>query len=547
MGCKDKDIDLGTYVTEETVTRTLSGEDVYFIFTNTSLTSDAPASPDVRSNNDVSRKSAEYKPFFDSIYNVSSRDIADIWRKIDEFNKSDFKQTASFSRTISEQPTPMKQTQPADDIVGVGPETFYVDMYNTGDSVEATCRYVSPSAVNGVKLSIWVGDNDWEPNGGTITSDMVTAMANEFLFNGTDDIYKWVTDIYGVPWGERVYDNMIPDTEAGYITILLYDIDGDNSNNGGVVGYFWGKDNFLSSTYSGSNERIMFYIDSVLYSAEDSTPADGWQITDYWPQVVISTLAHEFQHMIHFYQKQIKREANYSETWLDEMCAMMTEDFVSDKLGIKGPRGILGTDYTAGLSEITNCRLSDYNYGNSESFLVWNYDDPNVFYDYATAYSFGAFLARNYGGTALFQDIVQSTLTDETAVVSAVNNLNGTSKTFSDLLIEWGKAVLLSDDPTTGDFEYNIGGKFDSAPTDPNGSSYSIGSINMFNYSTYIDDWADYLDGPVIYNYNIGNSISSAILAPGTNTFYLAGTNLTGEHSWTVEVPNNVTLTVVVK
>ena len=62
--------------------------------------------------------------------------------------------------------------------------------------------------------------------------------------------------------------------------------------------------------------------------------------------------------------------------------------------------------------------------------------------------AFGAFLARNYGGAPLFQKIVQSALTDETAVVNAVNIINGTTKTFEDLLIDWGKSVLNSEDIT---------------------------------------------------------------------------------------------------
>jgi len=44
------------------------------------------------------------------------------------------------------------------------------------------------------------------------------------------------------------------------------DLGDDNSKTGGIMGYFYSKDNFKESAVSGSNEQIMFYIDSILFA-----------------------------------------------------------------------------------------------------------------------------------------------------------------------------------------------------------------------------------------------------------------------------------------
>lgn len=543
-GCSDSSSE-PTFTTE-TISKTLSGQDVYFIFTNTSMTDDAPVSASVSSSSSVSRSSS------DTVISLSTLDDDDeeegIMADIREFNEN-FSLSQDISRSTVVADSSSSSISPSsDDVDDSG--TFYTELYAPtdandpddeyyGSDIAATCREVR--TYNGVQLSIWVADEEWSD--GTITDTMVTAMADEFLEDGdTDDIYEWVTNIYGDPWGTEAdsYSNLIASSESEYITILLYDIDDDGSDDGGTVGYYWSKDNILSSSYSGSNERLMFYIDSIMYGNDGSD--DIWATTDYWPETIFSTLAHEFQHMIHFYQKQITFNTDYSDTWVNEMCSQVTEDFLASEIDVAGPRGY-GSTMTEGVAFAgESCRLNYFNIGNDESFLDWS----GTSYDYASSYAFGAFLARNYGGAELFQDIVQRAEADEYAVINAVNSLNGTSKTFEDLLIEWGKAVLNSElyDAT---YQYNINAAFTSS-VDSN--DYNLGSINLENYRYAIDDsW--YLEGPLIYNKTYdGNKyypLSYAALEPGTNTYYQAGEDLTGTYSWTVEVPSDVTLTVVTK
>ncbi|EIF51545.1 hypothetical protein [Sulfurovum sp. AR] len=201
-----------------------------------------------------------------------------------------------------------------EDVAGIDPSTgtFYPSL-DMSDPTEATARYVSPIPIStdfGDKtLNIWVSNDSFDSGSGCttdkcVTQDMVNALADTFLKSASDnDIYDWVTNIYGEEWGndaEAKYSYLISDNDE--ITILLTDIDDDGlpaSGEGRVVGFFWAKDNFDNSIFSGSNERVMFYIDSVMFANGELT----WSIDDTWPKEIVSTLAHEFQHMIHYYQK----------------------------------------------------------------------------------------------------------------------------------------------------------------------------------------------------------------------------------------------------
>ena len=214
-------------------------------------------------------------------------------------------------------------------------------------------------------LYIWVSDNDYGTNNGAgIDSAMVNALADKFLQAGANnDIYDWLTAVIGAEWGATEYTNLID--HSGDIHILLTDIVGDENPDGGIVGFFYAANNYTKSSYSSSNEKIMFVIDSYMYANDDDAEGNagnGWDVSDYWPQEIFSTLAHEFQHMIHFYQKGLVHGAGDSaDTWIDEMCAQIAEDLLADKMGVPGPRGVEATDGTAGSTGNKTGRIPLYN------------------------------------------------------------------------------------------------------------------------------------------------------------------------------------------
>ena len=91
------------------------------------------------------------------------------------------------------------------------------------------------------------------------------------------------------------------------ITLLMFDIkDGYNGSGGFVGGYFYAADSYLQEKlpeHIKSNEREMFYL--------DINPSDPG--SDRYS----STIAHEFQHMIHFNQDP----SEY--TWVNEACSQI--------------------------------------------------------------------------------------------------------------------------------------------------------------------------------------------------------------------------------
>lgn len=420
--------------------------------------------------------------------------------------------------------------------VGVDEASFRAFNRAGYSTVDAT--FGGSASANGKTLNVWVQNEHWDgsaPVGEThvINSDMVQALADKFLKTGDgNDIYEWISGIFGDEWGPPEYDNLIPANDE--ITILLYDIDSDEMPGSGdsrIVGLFDSIHNFKQSYYTISNEKIMFGLDAVLFA--DDTEGGGWSLEDSWPQEVVSTLAHEFQHMIHFYQKNILRGGS-PDIWLNEMCSVMAEDLVADKMYVPGPRGVDPSDGTAGSGGNTSGRLPLFNYYNDYSLITWN---SNV-EDYSLVYSFGAYLGRNFGGAELFRHIVQNAEGDDKAVEYALDTMDY-DYTFTDVLRRWGVAVMYSDFQNAPvDLEYNKGDWFTSAS---GGTTYKLGSINLYNYE-YNDDSPP---GPYFYD-------RSPVGEWGTHyktatSYYEAGSGLTGQNSWNIDIPAAIRLTVVLK
>jgi len=434
---------------------------------------------------------------------------------VQEFNKN-LKTLLQKKRGIEYQAKTLNVTKRAKDVANSSTASFCVNINKDGNCIDydvATARsVVAVSTEFGDKtLNVWVADNSFGSGCGKskcVTQDMVDQLADTFLKTDLDnDIYDWVTNIYEEEWGsaaEAKYSELIPEDDE--ITILLTDIDGDNSPTGGVIGFFWSKDNLDKATVNGSNERIMFYADAVMFANGE----DGWDIDDFWPKEMVSTLAHEFQHMIHFYQKTILLlDANSEGTniWINEMLSETTEDLIATKIQHIGPRGVEYTEGSAGDPGNTDGRYPLFNKYNTLSLTGWS----NRLEDYSKVNAFGIYLIRNYGGAKLLHDIMHNTYIDEQAIVDAVNKYAEVSgKTFNNLLSEWGTAVLLSDIESPENLPtYNTGWFTD---TTYENSTYEMGSINFFNYNPL----------PTIH------TTAGTVSAQG-NYYYKIGDNLTGD------------------
>ena len=409
-------------------------------------------------------------------------------------------------------PTAIKYNK---DVAGDTKE-FYLDEYNTNNKTAATAKKVVTvtTAFGDKTLNIWVSDDSFGAGCEKVTcvtQDMVEALADTFLKADSDnDIYDWVTNIYGEEWGDYAadtYSNLIGTDDE--ITILLTDIDNDNSKNGGVIGYFYPKDNYTTDTTSGSNQRVMFYIDSVMFANTDSG--------DTWQKEVYSTLAHEFTHMIEFYQKFIKLDSEHDD-WIAEMLAETTEDLVATKIEHNGPRNVAYTDGTAGDPNNVNGRYPKFNENPALSLTTWNY----TIEDYSKVSAFGTFLTRNYGGAKVLHDIMHTAKENEDLLESV------TGKNFASLLREWGVAVMLSDVESPEDLPtYNTG----NFTEDHYGNStYQLGSINFFNY----------IPKPV-------TSEETGTVETEGNYYYEIGDSLTGDITIDLALDDNTEATLIAK
>ena len=523
----------------------LSGQNVYFIFTNTDneIATDE-SHPTITQNYVTLNKSKKVKgeipaPYSKEYFLKSKMSNIKINKKypqsgssfITEFNKNPLKYRDG---GLSKEKYKLFKSKAS--------RGYQLEDSNTFNSVAGSnltttaAKLKKVVSANGKNLYIWVENDSWTGAGKKafeVNQTMVDAMADSFLKAGdNNDIYEWVTKIAGGPWGTHNNSEYISDTND--IHILLEDIDRDNSTTGGVVGYFWAANNVKASSLSYSNEKLMFVVDSVMFAQKDGS---GWEKSDFWPGIVISTLAHEFQHMIHFYQKDVLNNlSNGTETWLNEMASQCVEDLVANKINSDGPRGLPYNIGSAGTSISSEGRLPLYNMYNYTNIASWR-DDEYVLTCYSASYAYGAYLMRNYGGAQFINSMIKNSGAGKDSVEKAISDMGYGNVSFEETLRKFGVANLLSD--RTGmdvGYKYNTG---DWSNSTISGEGYSLGAINLYNYYRY--NTANI--GPYIYS-----SFSNGVFFENSNTYYLAGENITGSKEWYITgLSPNVKLSVVVK
>ena len=413
---------------------------------------------------------------------------------------------------------------------GKNPGVRFYGTYGDPSEICAAKRY--DKTHDGITLAIYVDKNIDKKK---LTDRMIEVMGRQFLQKGpNNDIYDWVTDIYGEPWGDKVkgipFSNyFLNPSFKNHISILLYDIKNDGVPGSGesrTLGYFTSRNSVKRSDRLGrrSNERLMFAMDSALFAHKDKDKT--WEKST-WPQSVLSVLAHEFQHMIHYYQKSTANNnlGTYSQTWLNEMASEFTQDIIADKMGLPGPRGIVVDpryqDYRADRGyPLKSDRIRYYNMRMDTSLTAWGRTGRTNLYNYGAVYTFGAYLARNYGGAKLFRNIVRNRYTDEQAVLEAIKETTGESKTFEELLIEWAKAALSSNTPSnskTYNFLWPEGILGIKSRAKNNSIEYTLGNINLYKYITREHRSGKKELGPFVYV----KSGPSKNPKPSSNTIFL--------------------------
>ncbi len=287
---------------------------------------------------------------------------------------------------------------------------------------------------------------DAATSSGYISSGDAVSVAREF-HNTTSSIYNKDRETFGVdpPTG------VDGDTR---ITILLLDIDSDyadyvssgekwwTSGNGIVAGYFYSVDTFSDSSLPEgyhSNERKIIYIDTYPLIEHGVFDFSTGAIIDATPSTnhnddlnatasiegasqSYGTLAHEFQHMIHYYHDSDE------ETWLNEGCAGFAE-FIN---GYGHPSTVASF-----VADPTN------------SLVTWN----SVLADYGSTYLFTLYLYEQYGGTTAIKNLVADSENGSTSVTNMTNTM-GYTTTFKELVINWFIANYYDSDLLDSRYKY---------------------------------------------------------------------------------------------
>ena len=352
---------------------------------------------------------------------------------------------------------------------------------------DASGKYIEKPATlyaTGTYCNVWILDDYYATtaSGNKVSESTAQTFAQKF-----DEMYPVIRNVFGneaeiirVTDGKTLTDTSISDVSdtGSTVNIVLYDIDGDYKDDenfsDGTAGFFFSKDYYKTTTELSGDNEVLNYSNAGKYFYIDSA------IARLYPNDAISTLAHEFQHMINFNMKDIKLD-KVPDTSYNEMLSMLCEDMMQDFLEIDD-------------DDSPKNRTQQFNAGYTLSGIREYLENDNTVFSYATSYTFGAFLARNYGGAALIKEISQNDQTDNNSIVAAVNKINSTSLTFDKIFQNFLLAL-------TGNTTYTL--NKNAKQTLP----YNSYSYPMTAYDIFADKYspAELLEtntenGPVLYN-----------------------------------------------
>ncbi len=317
-------------------------------------------------------------------------------------------------------------------------------------------------------------------NGQTVSSTVLDNIVAEF----DNNIYGSDTTIFG----SEPNPGIDGDT---HITILLLNIrDPYYYGNGNVyvAGYFTAADEYSRVWISSSNEREMFYM--------DTSPATPGSNSFY------GTLAHEFQHMIHW-----NHDSN-EETWVNEGLS----DLAIFRAGYGHPYS----------------HVSQFLHTSDTSLTTWG----GTLADYGAAYLWSLYLWEKYGGDSTIHQLVSELDNGGTGIDNVLASL-GYSDRFTDIFPRWTVANYL-DDTTIGSAPYDYGysnlnlmADFFRPSTAGQHSSYPVSPV-----AATVQAWAsDYIlfsgtagDLQVTFNGDDAGQFGAYLVA-STSADFSAGTN----------------------
>jgi len=252
----------------------------------------------------------------------------------------------------------------------------------------ATLRYVGDRAVFYI-------DNDWWNSLSPVDLAIQKIAISNLLLEFDRTIYPRLTQTYGYEWSPGI-DNEL---RVNILIMPLKKITG---------GYFNTVDEYTKKELSRSNERELIYLN-----------------TTYLNTVAAKVfLAHEFTHMINFYQKEKLRNV-VEDTWLNEARAEYAAT-------------LCGYDKTYEGSNLER-RVNDFLRAPTDSLTEWT----NQAADYGAVNLFMQYFVGRYG-----EQVLSGAMKSENTGILSLNeslSLSGFSEKFSDIFVNWMIANYVND------------------------------------------------------------------------------------------------------
>ncbi|OGN02435.1 MAG: hypothetical protein A2655_01755 [Candidatus Yanofskybacteria bacterium RIFCSPHIGHO2_01_FULL_43_42] len=264
-------------------------------------------------------------------------------------------------------------------------------------SATATLRHIGENAY------FYVDDSYWDDLDAIKRQNLlseITQLAQEFDIT----IYPLETSF----WGHEAKPGIDGDNR---ITILLEQL---KSGNGG---YFSTSNGYPKTSTSESNEREM-----VVVNAES--------VAGIYAKTF---LAHEFEHLISFNQKELADNAS-EEVWLNELRAEYTTTLVGYNNSFAGSN--------------LERRANTFFNNPSDSLTEW----PNVSLDYSLVALFAEYIAEEYG-----QDLLKESLQLGLAGISSIDAAlaaRGNPDRFPNLFSNWLIASYVNNESLESKFGY---------------------------------------------------------------------------------------------
>lgn len=306
----------------------------------------------------------------------------------------------------------------------------------TSSTSSATAYY----PVNATKVAEGSHCQIFLEQGGAVSPQAIEALRSEF----DNAIYPGLVAAFGSEPNPGI------DGDPKLYILLLNVRDGFNptSSSSFIAGYFDPLSEFaLTAQNPNSNQKEILFL-----NINPATGVDPASISFF------ETIAHEFQHVIHWEQKAHQRNV-LDDTWLDEAMSTVARTYCG-----------YGPDYSQVLT---------YQHAPADSLTGWN----NTLEDYAVVYMWAQYF-KDRVGSGIFRTMLQNSQTGIDSV-SAALAAAGYPKDFTGTFRDWAVA--------------NYVGNGTTVPVPQNNPAWSYLSINTWPGSYTFNDGQDRVTLPGLF------------------------------------------------